>query len=256
METLIYKSSITVHILCGILSLASGLVAMIANKGGKIHNRAGVVFYWSMFMIFVTTTIFFILYPTNLKYQFFLGIGIVSFYPNWSGKRMLSMKKGPGSRTVVPTLIDKVAAYLIGISGVCMLAYGVYLTQNPPKNFAGLNILFFVFGTVSLANAYGDLKVYLGFVKAEKMHWFFAHAGKMMGAYSAAITAFCVNIVPRFFPENTPFFVFIIMWTAPGVIIGILSARIIKKYKVKFKIEEKPSIFSKMKLGYTKKELA
>jgi uncharacterized membrane protein len=250
METLIYKSSIAVHVLCGILSLASGLVAMTANKGGKVHNRAGLVFYWSMFMIFVTTTIFFILYPSNLKYQFFLGIGIVSFYPNWSGKRMLSMKKG-----IQPTMIDKIGAYLIGISGICMLAYGVYLTQTPPKNFAGLNILFFVFGTVSLANAYGDLKVYLGFVKAEKMHWFFAHAGKMMGAYSAAITAFCVNIVPRFFPENTPFFVFIIMWTAPGVIIGILSARIIKKYQVKFKIEEKPSIFAKIKQLFAKKEL-
>ena len=251
METFIYKSSIAVHILCGILSLASGLVAMTANKGGKVHNRAGLVFYWSMFMIFITTTIFFILYPSNLKYQFFLGIGIVSFYPNWSGKRMLSMKKG-----LVPTMIDKIGAYLIGISGICMLAYGAYLTQNPPKNFAGLNILFFVFGTVSLANAYGDLKVYLGFVKAEKMHWFFAHAGKMMGAYSAAITAFCVNIVPRFFPENTPFFVFIIMWTAPGVIIGILSARIIKKYQVKFKIEVKPSISAKIKQLFAKKELA
>lgn len=251
METLIYKSSIAVHVICGILSLASGLVAMIANKGGKVHNRAGIVFYWSMFMIFVTTTIFFILYPTNLKYQFFLGIGIVSFYPNWSGKRMLSMKKG-----LVSTMVDKIGAYLVGISGICMLAYGAYLTQNPSKEFGGLNILFFVFGVVSLSNAYGDLKVYLGYVKAEKMHWFFAHAGKMMGAYSAALTAFCVNIVPRFLPENTPFFVFIMTWTAPGIIIGILSARIIKKYKAKFKIEAKPSIFSKLKLSFTKKEMA
>jgi len=111
---------------------------------------------------------------------------------------MLTMKKG-----VLPKVIDKIGAYLIGLSGITMLAYGAYLTQNPAKGFDALNILFFVFGTVSLANAYGDLKIYLGFVKAEKMHWFFAHAGKMMGAYSAAITAFCVNIVPRFLPENT-----------------------------------------------------
>lgn len=250
METLIYKSLIAVHVLCGILSLASGLVAMIANKGGKVHNRAGVVFYWSMFMIFVTTTLFFILYPTNLKYQFFLGIGIVSFYPNWSGKRMLGMKKG-----LVPALADKIGAWLIGFSGVCMLAYGAYLTANPAKGFDALNILFFVFGTVSLSNAYGDLKFYLGHVKAEKMHWFFAHAGKMMGAYSAAITAFCVNIVPRFLPENTPSFVYILTWTAPGIIIGIVSARIIKKYKTKLKIETKPSLSAKIKQLFAKKEL-
>lgn len=251
METLIYKSSIVVHILCGILSLAAGLVAMIANKGEKVHNRAGVVFYWSMFMIFVTTILFFILYPTNLKYQFFLGIGIVSFYPNWSGKRMLVMKKG-----LQPILIDKIGAWLIGVSGICMLVYGAYLTLNPPKNFGGLNILFFIFGTVSLSNAYGDLKFYLGYVKAEKMHWLFAHAGKMMGAYSAAITAFCVNIVPRFLPENTPSFVFIMTWTAPGIIIGIVSARIIKRYKAKFKIEAKPSLSAKIKQLFVKKALA
>lgn len=250
METLIYKSSIAVHVLCGILSLIAGFVAIIANKGGKIHNRAGVVFYWSMFMIFVTTTIFFILYPTNLKYQFFLGIGIVSFYPNWSGKRMLAMKKG-----LIPTLADKIGAWLIGISGICMLAYGAYLTANPPKGFGELNILFFIFGIVSILNAYGDLKLYLGFVKAEKMHWFFAHAGKMMGAYTAAITAFCVNIVPRFMPENTPSFVFILTWTAPGVILGIVSARIIKKYKVKFQIAEKPSLSAKIKQLFSKKQL-
>ncbi len=250
METLLYKSSIAVHILCGILSLAAGLVAMIANKGGKVHNRAGIVFYWSMFMIFVTTTLFFILYPTNLKYQFFLGIGLVSFYPNWSGKRMLAMKKG-----LLPAMIDKIGAWFIGFSGVCMLAYGAYLTLNPPKGFGELNILFFIFGTVSISNAYGDLKYYLGFVKAEKMHWFFGHAGKMMGAYSAAITAFCVNIVPRMLPENTPSFVFIMTWTAPGIIIGIISARIIKKYKVKFKIEPKLSLFGKIKQLFGKKAL-
>ncbi len=77
------------------------------------------------------------------------------------------------------------------------------------------------------------------------MHWFFAYAGKMMGAYAAAITAFFENIVPRFMPENTPSFVFIITWTAPGIILGIISARIIKKYKTKFKIEAKPSFSAK-----------
>jgi len=174
----------------------------------------------------------------------------VSFYPNWSGKRMLAMKKG-----LRPTLVDKIGAWLIGFSGVCMLAYGTYLTLNPAKEFGSLNILFFIFGTVSVSNAYGDLKFYLGYVKADKMHWFFAHAGKMMGAYTAAVTAFCVNIVPRFLPENTPSFIFLLTWTAPGVILGIVSARIIKKYKIKFKIETKPSLSTKIKQLFSNKQL-
>ncbi len=250
METLIYKSSIAVHVLCGILSLAAGLVAMIANKGGKVHNRAGVVFYWSMCLIFITTIIFIILYPTNLKYQFFLGVGIISFYPNWSGKRMLAMKKG-----LVPTFLDKFAAWAVGFSGVCMLVYGMYLSQNPAKGNGSIYILFFVFSFISLSNAYGDLKFYLGYVKAEKMHWFFAHAGKMIGAYSAAITAFCVNIVPKLLPENTPGFVHLLTWVGPGVVIGYLAGKLMKKYRTKFKIAEKPSLSAKIKQLFSKKQL-
>ena len=75
------------------------------------------------------------------------------------------------------------------------------------------------------------------------MHWFFAHAWKMMGAYSASITAFCKNILPIFLPKNTPSFLFIMTWTTPGIILRIISARIIKK----FKIEAKPRFSAKIK---------
>jgi uncharacterized membrane protein len=231
MQTILYKGGIAIHVLCGTLALITGLIAMIVKKGSKNHNRAGLVFYWSMFMIFVTTTLFFILYPSNLKFQFLMGIGVVSFYPNWSGKRMLAMKKG-----VNPTWADKLGGWLIGISGLIMIGYGILLTLHPNKNFGGLNILFFVFGSLSLANAYGDLKIYLGYKEAEKMHWFFAHGGKMSGAFAAATTAFCVNIMPRYLPENTPDFVQIMIWIVPGVLIGIIGRMILKKFRVKFAV--------------------
>jgi hypothetical protein len=228
----IFQSAIFLHVLAGILALASGLVAMAyGKKGGKVHNASGLIFYWAMFFIFITTVLFFVLYPEKLRYQFFLTIGIVSFYPNWSGKRMLSMKKG-----LQPTWYDKLAAFAIGISGLVMLAYGAYGVLNSDK-FGGLQYLFLVFGVVSLLNSYGDLKYYLNFKAAQKMHWFFAHGGKMMGAYSAAITAFCVNIVPRYLPENFPFYGFLLTWTAPGIILAIVSNRILNKYKAKFKLD-------------------
>jgi uncharacterized membrane protein len=230
METQIFKTALLFHVLCGFLSLASGLVAMRADKGSKVHNTAGLVFYWAMLGVFLTTILFFVIYPQEIKYQFFLTIGIVSFYPNWSGKRMLSMKKG-----LEPKWFDILGGFLIGISGIVMLAYAVYSFVNPAlqNQFA---ILFLVFGLVSLANCYGDLRYYLKYKEAPKMHWFFAHGGKMMGAYSAALTAFCVNIVPRMLPSNTPNFVHLFFWIAPGVILGVLSAKILKKYRIKFKI--------------------
>ncbi len=231
MTKTIFQSALFLHVIAGVLALTSGLVAMsYGKKGGKVHNFSGQVFYLAMVFIFITTILFFVLYPEKLKYQFFLTIGIVSFYPNWSGKRMLSMKKG-----LVPTWYDKLGGFLIGLSGIVMMAYGVYGVLNPDK-FGGLQYLFLVFGLVSLLNSYGDLKYYLNFQTAPKMHWFFAHGGKMMGAYSAAITAFCVNIVPRYLPENFPFYGYLITWIAPGIVIAIISTRILKKYKVKFKL--------------------
>ncbi len=236
MKSLIYQPVLVLHVIAGFLALVSGLIAMVVRKkGGKLHNRTGIVFHWSMFVVFVSTVIFFVLDPFSLKYQFFLTIGIVSFYPSWSGKRVLSMKK-----SVTPKWYDKAAAFGIGISGIVMIAYGTYGFIGK-VNFGGLEILFLVFGGVSLANAYGDLKIYLGYVEAEKMHWFFAHAGKMIGAYSAAVTAFCVNVLPRYMPDGTPTFVFILIWVLPGVVLGIAGAKIAKGYRKKFGLTKQNS---------------
>lgn len=233
MTKTIFQLALFLHVIAGTLALASGLVAMsYGKKGGKVHNFSGQIFYWAMFFVFITTILFFVIYPEKLKYQFFLTIGIVSFYPSWSGKRMLSMKKG-----LVPTWYDKFGGFLIGLSGLVMITYGFYGFLNPAQ-FGGLQYLFLVFGIVSLLNSYGDLKYYLNFQTAPKMHWFFAHGGKMMGAYSAAITAFCVNIVPRYLPDNFPTYGYLITWIAPGVIIGVIANIILKRYKIKFKIVE------------------
>ena len=227
----VFQSGLFLHVIAGSFALLSGLVAMFfGKKGGSTHKYAGQIFYFSMFIVFATTVLFFVLYPENLKYQFFLSIGLVSFYPTWSGKRMLSMKKG-----LVPAWFDVLGAYGIGISGLIMLAYGVIGMQKG-QNFGGLQYLFLIFGIVSLLNAYGDLKYYLNYKKALKMHWFFAHGGKMMGAYSAALTAFCVNIVPRYLPENLPFYGYLITWIAPGIIIALVSRKMMTKYRAKFRL--------------------
>lgn len=229
MRALIFQPALVIHVIAGFFALLTGTIAIsVRKKGGKLHNRAGIVFYWSMFVVFVTAVLFFVLYPAQLKYQFFLTIGIVSFYPTWSGKRILSMKK-----VVSPQWFDKLAAYIVGTSGLVMMGYGIY-GFIPGNSFGGLEVLFTIFGIVSLLNAYGDLKIYLGYTEPERMHWFFTHAGKMGGAFSAAFIAFCVNVVPKYLPDGTPSYVFILTWVMPGVIIGVATARIIKSYRKKF----------------------
>ncbi len=231
MEKQIFNFFLIIHVICGFLSLSTGLIAMIAQKGRRVHNVSGIIFYWAMLGVFVTTVIFFIIYPTQLKYQFFLTIGVISFYPTFSGKRLLNMKKA-----IVPKPVDWVAAWGVGICGIVMIAYAVYGFIYP-DGFKGMAILFAIFGVVCLINAYGDLKIYMGYQKPDKMHWFLGHGGKMMGAYSAALTAFFVNVVPRYMPQNTPSYVFILTWVLPGVRVGVIAARILRQYKMKFAIK-------------------
>lgn len=225
----IFNTSLFLHVIAGVLSLVFGLVAMLVRKkGGKIHNVSGLIFYWSMAFIFVTAILFVFLYPTRLKYHFFLMIGIVSFYPTFAGKRMLSMKKGLNLKWY-----DWFGAAGVLISGVLMIAYGVFLIV---KGISAYTTLFFIFGIFSAVLGVVDLLRYSGRTPLGKMHWFFGHAAKMIGAYSAAVTAFCVNIVPRFLPEDTSLVVFIMTWVGPAVVFGFVSRYYRKKYQVKFKM--------------------
>lgn len=229
MRESILNISLTLHVLAGILSLFFGLIAMTTRKkGGKLHNQTGIIFYWSMAFIFLTSILFVVLYPSKVKYHFFLAIGIVSFYPAFSGKRLLAMKKG-----LEALWFDWLAIFIIILSGFVMIIYGVVMIQQFVSSIA---ILFLVFGILSLLQGIGDFLYFSKMRSAKKMHWFFGHAGKMIGAYSAAITAFCVNIVPRYLPDGTPMFIFVLIWVGPGIVFAYFTKYLVMKYKIKFKL--------------------
>jgi uncharacterized membrane protein len=243
MQTLIYKSSLIIHVICGFLALVIGLIPMFTKKGGKVHNTSGNVYYWAMFGVFVTTVIFFILFPTNFKYQFFLGIGILSFYQTYTGKRLLSMKKA-----INPSRLDWVATSLITLAGVGLLTASIL---HFLKNDISSSILFGVFGVGSLMSGIQDIRLWSGKIEHQKMNWLFNHIGRMLGSYSATVTAFCVNVVPRYL-ENMPSWVMLSSWILPGVIIGYFSARTIRKYKAKYNVALAPTFIEKMKKLFIK----
>ncbi|MFT4032356.1 MAG: hypothetical protein QM669_08040 [Siphonobacter sp.] len=61
----------------------------------------------------------------------------------------------------------------------------------------------------------------------------------VFASYAATLTAFIVNVVPRFMPTNTPAILFLISWILPGVLAGFAIARLNKYYRQKF---TKPSL--------------
>lgn len=214
METL-YKSILMVHVAFGFTSLTTGLVPMFAKKGGKTHNFWGNIYFWAMFGVFATTIMLFCIKPTEVKLQFFLNIAILSFYQTYTGRRILSLKKS----VLNATNFDKIVAYLGFLCGLTMIGYAVYCFM---KGYEQLPILFAVFGTGIGITAFKDIQLFNGLVDAEKMHWFFHHIARMIGSYTASVTAFCVNMT-RFLPENSPTWAYLLPWFLPGILLGIAS---------------------------------
>lgn len=221
-----YKIILLIHVAFGFSALATGIVPMVAKKGGKVHKFWGNVYYWSMFGVFVTTLMLFVLRPAQLKLQFFLCIGILSFYFTFSGDRVLKMKKSATQATV----LDRVAAGLALACGLAMLGYAVYGVIGLQNYF--IAILFATFGTLISVNARKDLQLFFGKIDSEKMHWYFGHISKIMGAYIATITAFCVNMT-RYLPEDASAYWQLIPWLAPGVLLGIGTAYYAKRQREK-----------------------
>lgn len=212
-----YKTILFIHVLFGFSALATGIVPMIAKKGGKVHKFWGNVYYWSMFGVFVTTLMLFALKPRELKLQFFLCIAILSFYLTFSGERVLKMKKN----ATQATLYDRLATVVALVGGAAMLGYAVYAAFILQNNF--ITILFTVFGLGLTLNARKDWQLFTGKIESEKMHWYFGHISKIMGAYIATVTAFCVNMT-RYLPEDASVYLQLVPWLAPGVLLGVGTA--------------------------------
>jgi uncharacterized membrane protein len=209
-----YKIILLIHVLFGFSALVTGIVPMVAKKGGKAHKFWGNVYYWSMFGVFVTTLGLFALRPTEVRLQFFLCIAVLSFYMTFAGDRVLKMKRSATQATgfdrAVTLLAVGCALLMLGYAGYCAgLLHNTYLA-----------ILFGVFGMVLLVNANKDRLLYSGKVPSEKMHWYFGHIARITGAYIATVTAFCVNMT-RYYPEGTSLYLHLIPWLAPGMILGI-----------------------------------
>ncbi len=173
------------HVLAGILSLLTGLIAaFIGKKGGKLHRQVGKVFFWSMFWVFISA----LLIISFVRFSAFLMvIAVFSFYMAFSGYRTLKIKKA-----MKVEKIDWIAAIVTGIFGLGMIGMGInYLT--PSSSSSALGYLCLIFGFFTTQTAIKSIYQFRKLHKADKMWWWFAHLDAMSGSLIASITAFLVQ---------------------------------------------------------------
>lgn len=129
----LFLTIVVIHILLGIVCVVSGIVAMLGNKGGRIHVWAGKIYYWVLLLIFITVIPLSIVRWPHSNHLFVLGT--LSFFTAYFG-RQLALK---------PKMDFRFHTILMGAS------YIFLLTAFYVDNGKNLPILESVFTTFLLA---------------------------------------------------------------------------------------------------------
>lgn len=213
------------HILAGTAALIVAPVAMVVRKGGKSHKRWGWVFFWAMFVIFVSAVALLAFRPN----VFLFIISILSFYAVFSGTRSLRRKRPQRGQRA--TWLDWFGAGVALLAGLSFILWGALpllglTSSDVPVSFSILGI---AFGAFLAQMAWVDLRSFVTPPK-DRNWWWYYHMDRMLSGYLAAVTAFMVQNVGPLLPESLEWTV----WALPGVVGGIFVGQWIGYYKRKF----------------------
>jgi len=183
------------HIAGGFLALLAMIVAFVATKGSSYHRYAGKAYVAAM-----TVSLVMALVVSVRTGNVFLGlIAVFSAYFVYTGWRLGARRK--------PDVIlsDRLAVGLLGLSGVGMILFGIYMASQRE----GLFPVLLVFGAVAIGVALSDRRWLVGWPTGKER--LTMHLGRMGGASIATLTApTVVNI--RTEPE-------FIAWFLPGMVV-------------------------------------
>jgi uncharacterized membrane protein len=211
------KYILWIHIFAGGIALIMGLVPMVTEKGANLHKQSGRIYFWAMFIIFITALLRF---RPEMRMVFLDCIAIFSFYNTFTGRRLVQMKDIGEVKT-----IDWIALYTAMIFGAIMIGIAIWALVN---NVVFLWATLGFFGWRCLRLAVIDWQIFKGKKQTENLHWFYNHIARMIGSYIATLTAFLVVNNKGFVPD-------LIAWISPAVIGIFAIVRLQMYYRSKFK---------------------
>jgi len=176
------RAFLAVHISAGASAFVLAPLALATAKGGKAHRLWGKIYFWAMAVVAVTALVMAVYRPI----LFLALVAVFSFYSAFSGYRVLGQKAAyKGEKTA--TTLDWFAAGFTFISSASLAILGI----AQPVLVQRLAIPAIVFGCIGMWIAGSSIWRFTHRPQ-EKMFWWYAHLGGMIGSYIAAWTAFCV----------------------------------------------------------------
>lgn len=201
--TIVFEISLILHIISGTIGLLTGTVNIIRKKGDKPHRIIGKLFLYSMITAGLSAIVLSLIHPN----YFLFIVGVFTIYMTATGERYLFLKALLKQQK--PKTLDIVLTACMAIFGVAFFYFGIsYLLKGET-----FGIVIVAFGAIGLRMVRTDIINYRGKAK-QKSYWLIAHVQRMIGSYTAALTAFLVvNIKssPAFLPS-------FVIWLLPTVI--------------------------------------
>lgn len=187
---------LSIHIVCGFISLFSAFGAMLSSKGQVKHRKFGRIFFYGMTGIFITAI------PLSLikKNLFLFLVALFSYYLAFSGWRYSKNKNG------MPGRIDFIVSGAMLAASIVMVGIGTYRFNMDDFR----TIILLVFGLIGCIFSCSDLKTYRNHRATGKQR-IANHLGAMLGATIATLTAFSVTNI-QVQPQ-------IILWLGPTVLL-------------------------------------
>lgn len=200
-----YRYILFLHIVSGGSSLLSGLIALSAKKGCRLHRLSGRVYLIAMTLVVFSSLTMSVIKPN----PFLFSIGAFTLYMMLTGWRSVLNK------SFIASWYDWASCGAAMITGAWMIAQ--------------VQIVLLVFGCILCLMGLQDFLLYYRAAnrKPHKTYWLQTHIGRMTGSYIATTTAFLVVNI-----QLTPMW---IIWLGPTLLGTILIIYYTKKYRSAFR---------------------
>lgn len=179
------------HIVTGLLGLISGIIALYALKGGKVHRRTGLIFVFTMLLMSATGAVLAIFKPDDLGTMI---AGVLTFYLVLTG--LLTVRRSTQKFNWLDSGIMLIAA-LVCLSSL-NFAYQAWMSPDGLKEGQPF-VPYLIFAVVSLLAIFGDVQMMRRGIRGT--HRLARHLWRMCFALWIAVTSLFLG-QPQVFPKS------------------------------------------------------
>ena len=177
---MLHTLNILVHVVAGSLALILGALTIYFNRRAGTHKKLGTCFLYFMGIVVMTGFVGWLFFRSD---PFLLILVIISGYEAFAGFRVVILRERP------PQLIDLMVPVLsLGVSVIFLLK----LSYTTPVMSSSVIISTMV-GLV-IVTGY-DIAKYFFIHPIVKTWWLYEHIYKMIGGFSAILSAFTATVI-------------------------------------------------------------